>query len=90
MSSATLESPVAAPTASEAGVPAKFAVNDIFGKAIAVGDTIVYATRRGSETFLNKLVVTGVSVNAIKGWTPDDVNRRTRTLTSFGTIAKVS
>lgn len=87
MSSATLEAPVAAP---EAGVPAKFQALDIFGKPIAAKDTIVYATRRGSETFLNKLSVTEVSVNGIKGFNPDDVNRRIRSLSNLNTIAKVS
>jgi hypothetical protein len=85
MSNATIEAPV--PTVES---PAKFAVRDIFGRPIFEGDTIVYATRRGSDTFLNKLVVTFVGVNAIKGWTPEDVNRRTRTLTNFKTVAKVA
>lgn len=70
--------------------PAKFAAYDIFGKAVVEGDTIVYATRRGSETFLNKLIVRSVSVKGIKGWTPLDPHQRTRTLTNFNTIAKVS
>lgn len=62
---------------------------DIFNKRIEAGDTIVYATRRGSSTFLNKLQVTEVTPTAIKGWSPDDLHRRTRSLSNFGTVAKV-
>lgn len=62
---------------------------DIFGKAIQVGDNIVYATRRGSETFLNKLKITEVNSNQLKGFNPDDTYRRSRTLTNFRTVAKV-
>lgn len=81
MSSATIEA------------PAEFAVMDIFGKPIAVKDTIVYATRRGSSTYLNKLSVTevaGCGGGHIKGFNPDDVSRRIRSITNFDTIAKVS
>jgi hypothetical protein len=85
MSTATLESPV-----NTTVVLKKFQPLDIYGKPIVVGDNVVYATRRGSETLLNKLVVSRVGVNSIQGWSPDDVNRRMKTLKSFATIAKVS
>lgn len=83
MSAATIEQPAVES-------PTKFVAFDIFNKTIAAGDTIVYATRRGSETFLNKLIVRSVGASGIKGWTPLDPHQRTRTLTNYNTIAKVS
>jgi hypothetical protein len=62
---------------------------DIFGREIQSGDTVVYATRRGSDTFLNKLFVQTVQPGGISGFNPDDPTRRKRNLTNFSTIARV-
>ena len=64
---------------------------DIFGKHIQPGDQLVYATRRGSSTFLNKLFVQEVtSAGGIKGFNPDDPTRRSRTIFNLSTVAKVA
>jgi len=65
---------------------------DIFDKPIFVGDLIVYATRRGSGTYLNKLLVTGVTNSRITGKPPGETGPHvaTRVLKNFGTIAKVA
>lgn len=65
------------------------APTDIFGRRVEVGSTIVYATRRGSSTFLNKLRITEVSPTTVTGFNPDDINRRRRTLRNFDTVARV-
>lgn len=67
-----------------------YTARDIFGKVIAERDMVVYATRRGSETFLKKLSVTSVNASGIRGFDPEDVNRRTRLVVNLRTVAKVS
>lgn len=62
---------------------------DIFLREIQPGDVVVYATRRGSKTYLNKLKVTEVHEDKVLGWNPEDVTRRLRQLTNFETVAKV-
>jgi hypothetical protein len=58
-------------------------------KVINVGDTVVYATRKGSETFLKELMVTGLSDQGIQGYDPKDYKRRLKTVKNLTTVAKV-
>jgi hypothetical protein len=62
---------------------------DIYGRDIKPGDNVVYATRRGSSTYLNKLLVTGTTPSYIEGFQPGDVNQRTRRIKNLSTVAKV-
>lgn len=69
-------------------------VVDSRGKVISIGDTIVYATRKGSDTFLKELMVTGISDAGIQGYDPKgeqrgDPTRRLRTIKNLTTVAKV-
>ncbi len=42
---------------------------DIFGKQLQIRDMVVYATRKGSGTFLNKLSIDEIGPGYIKGFT---------------------
>ncbi len=46
-------------------------MRDFMGREIKAGDTIVYPVRRGSRMWLNKLNVTMVEGEALKGYSPE-------------------
>jgi hypothetical protein len=66
---------------------------DFTGREIKQGDSIVYAGRRGSETYLKNLYVTGVfavgSKFEITGINPGAVPQRQVRLKNLDTIAVV-
>lgn len=64
-------------------------VIDSRGKVISVADTIVYATRKGSATYLKELTVTALTDQGIQGYDPKDHARRLKTVKNLTTVAKV-
>lgn len=61
-------------------------ITDAFGVEIRKGDTIVFAVRKGSSQWLNKLRVTGVTSATVKGYDPDDTMQRAKTLRQMKTV----
>lgn len=81
-------------TALAAGVTTPRVARDFTGREIKSGDTIVYAGRRGSETYLKNLYVTGVyDVGAgrfeITGINPGSIPQRKIRLKNLDTVAVV-
>jgi len=61
-------------------------ITDAFGVAINKGDLIVFAVRKGSSQWLNKLRVTGVTASSVKGYDPEDTLQRAKTLRQMKTV----
>lgn len=60
-------------------------VSDGWGNQIEAGDKIVYATRRGSSTNLNKMLVQELDGQVVVGYLLDDPTRRRRRVQNLGT-----
>jgi len=58
---------------------------DAFDTQISVDDLIVYAVRRGSHMWLKRLKVTEVNLDDVRGYDPDDIRMRYKTITNMST-----
>ena len=61
-------------------------ITDAFDNAIQAGDLIVFAVRKASNMWLNKLKVTGVTPTSVRGYDPEDVSQRVKTLKQTKTM----
>jgi hypothetical protein len=59
---------------------------DAFGTEIRKGDIIVFAVRKASRQWLNKLRVTGVTSTSVRGYDPLDQLCRNKTLKQMKTV----
>lgn len=63
---------------------------DAFGTEIKEGCTLAFATRKQSSMWLSKLKITEVRDTHIRGYDPEDVRRRYKTLTNRSTTVVLS